>query len=103
MAQNNIDAIVLTGGTGIGPRDVTCEAVLPLLTRQLDGFGEAFRRLSFDAIGPRALLSRAIAGISGKTLVFAVPGSPNAVALALESLIVPLLPHARSMIQGGGH
>lgn len=97
------DAILLTGGTGIGPRDVTYEALLPLLERQLDGFGEAFRRLSFDAIGPRAILSRAIAGTLGQSLIFAIPGSPKAVQLALEKLIVPLLPHARAMVRGGGH
>jgi len=97
------NAIVLTGGTGIGPRDVTCEALFPMLERQLDGFGEAFRRLSFDTIGTRAILSRAIAGTIGATVVFAVPGSPKAVTLALEQLIIPLLPHARAMLEGGGH
>jgi molybdenum cofactor synthesis domain-containing protein len=96
-------SIVLTGGTGIGPRDVTYEALFPMLERQLDGFGEAFRRLSFDTIGSRAILSRAIAGTIGATAVFAVPGSPKAVTLALERLIIPLLPHARAMLEGGGH
>lgn len=96
-------SIVLTGGTGIGPRDVTCEALLPMLERPLDGFGEAFRRLSFDAIGTRAILSRAVAGTIGATVVFALPGSPKAVTLALERLIIPLLPHARAMLEGGGH
>jgi molybdenum cofactor biosynthesis protein B len=97
------NAVVLTGGTGIGPRDVTVEAVLPLLDRCLDGFGEAFRRLSFDQIGPRALLSRAMGGVIGQTLVFALPGSPKAVELALERLIIPVLPHSGSMLRGGGH
>lgn len=97
------EAVVLSGGTGIGPRDVTCEAIRPLLDRELEGFGEAFRRLSFDAIGTRALLSRAVAGVRGKCLVFVVPGSPKAVTLAIEQLIRPLLPHARAMLLGGGH
>jgi molybdopterin synthase catalytic subunit len=97
------DAVVLTGGTGIGPRDVTVEVVLPLFDRCLDGFGEAFRRLSFDQVGPRALLSRATGGVIGKTLVFALPGSPKAVELALERLIIPILPHAGSMLDGRGH
>ena len=97
------DSIVLTGGTGIGPRDVTCEALFPMLERQLDGFGETFRRLSYDAIGSRAILSRAIAGTIGTTVVFAIPGSPKAVALALEQLVIPILPHARAMLKGGGH
>lgn len=99
----HLEAVVLSGGTGIGPRDVTCEAIRPLLDRELEGFGETFRRLSFEAIGTRALLSRAIAGVRGSCLVFAVPGSPKAVALAIEQLIQPLLPHARAMLLGGGH
>ncbi|HEY5962373.1 MAG TPA: molybdenum cofactor biosynthesis protein MoaE [Polyangiaceae bacterium] len=97
------DAVFLTGGTGIGPRDVTVEAVAPLLERQLDGFGERFREMSWQTIGTRALLSRAIAGTVGNTVIFAVPGSPHAVRLALEELIIPLLPHAHSMLRGGGH
>jgi len=103
LTANGLEAIVLSGGTGIGPRDVTCEAVRPLLDRELEGFGEAFRRLSFDSIGTRALLSRAIAGVRTSSLVFAIPGSPKAVTLALEQLILPLLPHARAMLLGGGH
>jgi molybdenum cofactor synthesis domain-containing protein len=102
-AVDSFDAIVLTGGTGVGPRDLTPDAVQPLLTRQLEGFAEMFRRLSFDAIGTRALLSRAFAGTLGTTLLFGIPGSPPAVQLALESLIIPMLPHARAMIRGGGH
>jgi molybdenum cofactor synthesis domain-containing protein len=101
--KSGTDVVFLTGGTGLGPRDVTIPALDPLLDRKLDGFGEAFRRLSFDSIGSRGLLSRAIAGTIAQTLIFAVPGSPNAVRLAIESLIIPLVPHARSMILGGGH
>ncbi|HMA93378.1 MAG TPA: molybdenum cofactor biosynthesis protein MoaE [Polyangiaceae bacterium] len=103
MAANTIEAVVLSGGTGIGPRDVTYEAIRPLLDRQIEGFGEAFRRLSFDSIGTRALLSRAIAGVRANSLIFAVPGSPKAVTLAIEQLVMPLLPHARAMLLGGGH
>jgi molybdenum cofactor synthesis domain-containing protein len=95
--------IILSGGTGIGPRDVTVQAVEPLLQCHLEGFGEAFRRLSFDQIGTRALLSRALGGTIGATLVFALPGSPKAARLALEQLVIPLLPHARSMLAGHGH
>ena len=61
IAAGSVDAVVLTGGTGIAPRDVTCEAVAPILDKTLDGFGEAFRRLSWDEVGPRAILSRALA------------------------------------------
>ena len=88
------DVVILTGGTGITPRDVTPEAVRPLLSRELPGFGEAFRRLSQEEIGVHGLLSRALAGLSGDTLVFALPGSRRACVSALEALILPLLPHA---------
>jgi molybdenum cofactor synthesis domain-containing protein len=101
--KSGADVVFLTGGTGLGPRDVTIPALEPLFERKLDGFGEAFRRLSFDSIGTRGLLSRASAGTVGKSIVFAVPGSPNAVRLAISSLIIPLVPHARAMILGGGH
>ena len=94
------DAVVTTGGTGITARDRTPEALAPLLDRTLDGFGEAFRALSFDEIGPRAVLSRALAGVAGRTLVFALPGSRGAVRLAAERLLVPLLGHARVMAEG---
>jgi molybdenum cofactor biosynthesis protein B len=96
-------AILLTGGTGIGPRDVTYEAVTALLDKQIDGFGEHFRNLSIESVGTRALLSRAIAGTVGNALVFAVPGSPRAVELAVSRLVIPLLPHATSMLEGQGH
>lgn len=101
--EPGIDALVLTGGTGIGPRDVTVEAVEPLLDRKLDGFGEAFRRLSWDQVGARAVLSRAVAGTCNSRLVFVLPGSPKAVELGVEQLIIPLLRHALKMLAGGGH
>src|SRR5206468_3620602 len=78
-----IDAVVSTGGTGISPRDQTYEAIEGLLDRRLDGFGEAFRRLSWDEVGPRAILSRAIAGTVGPKVVVALPGSPRALSLAV--------------------
>lgn len=92
------DAIILTGGTGIAPHDVTFEAVEPLLEKQLPGFGELFRMLSFEQIGPAAMLSRALAGTRGKMLVFALPGSPKAVELAMDRLIIPVLPHAAGLL-----
>jgi molybdopterin adenylyltransferase len=91
-------AIILTGGTGISRRDVTLEAIEPLLEKQLPGFGEMFRSLSFHEIGARALLSRASAGTIQGTLVFALPGSPHAVKLAMEKLIVPELGHFVRMV-----
>jgi molybdenum cofactor biosynthesis protein B len=95
------DAVVMTGGTGIAPRDRTYEAVESLLDKRLDGFGEAFRRLSWDAIGPRAVLSRAVAGTRGTCIVVALPGSPAALALAVEQILVPILPHAVALVRGG--
>lgn len=99
-----VDAIVLTGGTGIAPRDRTIEAIAPLFDKTLDGFGEAFRRLSWDDIGPNAMLSRAIAGTLNGRVIFALPGSPKAVRLAVERLIAPVLAHAVGLASGrGGH
>lgn len=95
-----VDAIVLTGGTGIAPRDCTIEAIEPLLDKRLEGFGEAFRRLSWEQIGPRSVLSRAMAGVRAGRLVVALPGSPRAVELAVERLIVPILGHAVELLRG---
>jgi molybdenum cofactor biosynthesis protein B len=93
------DAVVSTGGTGIAPRDQTYEAVTALLDKVLDGFGEAFRRLSWDEIGPRAILSRAVAGTYRGGIVVALPGSPNAVRLGVEKLLAPVLGHAVALVQ----
>lgn len=90
----DIDVIVTTGGTGIAPRDVTIEAVTPLLDKEIEGFGELFRYLSFtEDVGTRALLSRAVAGTANRTLIFCLPGSTGAVKLALNRLILPELTH----------
>jgi molybdenum cofactor biosynthesis protein B len=97
------DAIVTTGGTGIAPRDRTYEAVCALLEKTLDGFGEAFRRLSWDEVGPRAVLSRAVAGIHRGRLVAALPGSPKAVVLAVDRVLAPILPHAVALARGEKH
>jgi molybdenum cofactor biosynthesis protein B len=98
-----VDAIVFTGGTGIAPRDVTYEAVAAKLDKTLDGFGEAFRRLSWDEIGPRAILSRATAGTIGTMLVFLLPGSTKAVGLGAKQLIAPILAHAVDLANGRTH
>jgi molybdenum cofactor biosynthesis protein B len=97
-----IDVVVTTGGTGISPRDRTYEAIEGLLDRRLDGFGEAFRRLSWDDVGPRAILSRALAGTVAGKIVVALPGSPRALALAVERILAPLLPHAVAVAAGRG-
>jgi molybdenum cofactor biosynthesis protein B len=91
--EGDVRAVVLTGGTGVAPRDVTPDTVEPLLERVIPGFGEIFRMLSFDEIGPAALLSRALAGLRAGRVVFVIPGSRGAVRLALERLIVPELAH----------
>jgi len=96
----DIDAVVLTGGTGIAPRDNTYEVLEGMFDKHIDGFGEAFRRLSWDSIGPRAILSRATAGTIGKVVVFSLPGSPNAVRLAVDSIIAKMLEHAVALVSG---
>jgi molybdenum cofactor biosynthesis protein B len=100
-ARSDIHAVLLNGGTGISRRDNTYDAVAAALTKTLPGFGELFRMLSYASVGSAALLSRATAGIivtpatfqSRHTLVFAMPGSPDAVELAMQKLILPELPH----------
>ncbi len=88
-----IDAVLLTGGTGVSSRDQTFETVTGLLTRPLPGYGEMFRMLSYQEIGAAAMLSRATGGLMDRTVVLSMPGSPAAVRLAMEKLIVPELRH----------
>lgn len=87
----SVDVIVMTGGTGIAARDVTPEALAPLLDKPIPGFGELFRWLSYSDIGTATIQSRAEAGLVGSMLVFSLPGSTGAVRLALEKIIVPQL------------
>jgi molybdenum cofactor biosynthesis protein B len=87
-------AAIFHGGTGLSRKDQTARALKVELDEMIEGFGELFRMLSYQAIGPYALLSRALAGVIDKKLVFALPGSENAVKLAMEKLILPVLPHA---------
>ncbi|HXZ84617.1 MAG TPA: molybdenum cofactor biosynthesis protein B [Myxococcota bacterium] len=93
LARGDVDAVIATGGTGVSPRDVTPEAIAPLVEKELAGFGELFRMLSFQEIGPAALLSRALAGTTAGKAVFVLPGSSGAVKLGMERLIVPELAH----------
>jgi len=88
-----VDVVVLTGGTGFSPRDVTLDAVAPLFDTAVDGFGELFRMLSWQQVGAAAMLSRAAAGLIGDRAVFLLPGSPKAVSLAMEKLILPETGH----------
>ena len=93
VARDYLDAILLTGGTGIAARDQTFETVSALITRPLPGYGELFRMLSYEEIGAAAMLSRAVGGLIEQTLLLTMPGSPKAVRLAMEKLIVPELGH----------
>jgi molybdenum cofactor biosynthesis protein B len=89
----NLDAIIINGGTGITARDGTTEVVKSVLDKELEGFGELFRMLSFQEIGPAAMLSRAVAGVRRGKLIAALPGSPDACRLAMEKLLIPELGH----------
>ncbi len=93
LACSSIQAILINGGTGVSKRDSTYETVSALLDKRLDGFGELFRFLSYQDIGSSAIMSRATAGVSGGTVIFALPGSEKAVRLAMEKLILPELGH----------
>lgn len=88
-----IQVILSNGGTGIAARDTTFDAIVALLEKRIDGFGELFRMLSYEEIGAAAMLSRATAGVANRTIVIAMPGSRNAVTLAMEKLIVPEIAH----------
>ena len=93
LGEGDADVIITTGGTGITSRDTTFEAVDALLDKRLDGFGELFRMLSFNEIGAAAIMSRATAGLARGRIVVALPGSENAVRLAMEKLLLPELGH----------
>ena len=93
VADPAVDAVITTGGTGITSRDSTFEAVDGLLQKRLVGFGELFRMLSYQDIGAAAMLSRATAGLAGRTIVIALPGSEHAVRLGMEKLVLPELAH----------
>jgi molybdenum cofactor biosynthesis protein B len=93
LARSGVGAVLLTGGTGVAPRDVTPEAIEPRLERVIPGFGELFRSLSYAEIGSAALLSRAVAGIAAGRVVVALPGSRGAIQLAMEKLVLPELGH----------
>ncbi len=90
---NEVDVAIFSGGTGITLTDITIETVLPFLDKVLPGFGEFFRRISFDHVGSAAVLSRAIAGVAKGKAIFCIPGSPDAVKTAVEMLILPESPH----------
>ncbi len=95
LQRDDVDAIVLTGGTGLGSRDRTVEAVRPLMEKELPGFGELFRMISYqEQVGTAAILSRAVAGGANGKLIVSLPGSKAAVELALTRVLLPELRHA---------
>jgi molybdenum cofactor biosynthesis protein B len=93
LGREGVRAVILTGGTGVAPRDVTPDTVEPLLDRVVPGFGELFRMLSYADVGSAALLSRALAGVASGRVVFVLPGSRGAVRLAMEKLVLPEIGH----------
>lgn len=92
-ADADVQVIISNGGTGIAARDTTYDVVAGRIDKRLDGFGELFRMLSWDEVGAAAMLSRAVGGVIGTTVIFALPGSSNAVRLAMEKLILPEMAH----------
>ena len=99
LRSRKVDAIITSGGTGVGPRDLTIKAVRPLLEKEVEGFGEIFRLISYEQIGSAAILTNALAGVARGKVIFCVPGSSQSVSLAVERLILPevghILKHAR--------
>lgn len=93
IEHNEIKVIITNGGTGISSRDVTVETVLPMLEKKIDGFGEYFRYLSFQEIGSRGIMSRAVGGTVGQKIVLCLPGSTKAVVLAMDKVILPQIGH----------
>ena len=95
-----LNLIIFSGGTGIAPRDTTFDVVNAWLVKPIPGFGEIFRYLSYQEIGSRAIASRAVAGVTNQKLIFSLPGSANAVKLALSQLILPEINHLFKQING---
>lgn len=91
--NQTINTIIVTGGTGFTPRDQTYDTIVPLFEKEMVGFGELFRSLSYEEIGPKAMFSRATAGSRAKSAIYVLPGSVNAVTLAMTKLIVPTVQH----------
>jgi len=99
IGDHNLQALVITGGTGMTPKDVTIEAIQPLFTKEMTAFGPIFAQLSYEEIDSAAILSRATAGVIGKTIIFCIPGSRKACQLACKVLIFPDLGHVVAHVQ----
>jgi molybdenum cofactor biosynthesis protein B len=103
LERHDVDAIIINGWTGIAPRDTTFEAVQGLLEKEISGFGELFRMLSYQDIGSAAMLTRATAGVAKGKVVVSLPGSTGAVELGMSKLILPELGHMLFLLQGERH
>lgn len=100
LSETKVDIIIITGGTGITPRDVTIESIKDLLDKEMPGFGELFRKISFEEIGSAAMVTRALAGVSNGKPIFCMPGSPNAVKKSMDCLIIPEIGHVVKHAKG---
>ncbi len=103
LEQPEVDAIIINGGTGIAPRDTTFEAIQELLEKEISGFGELFRMLSYQDIGSAAMMTRATAGVAKGKVVVSLPGSTGAVELGMTRLILPELGHMLFLLRGERH
>jgi molybdenum cofactor biosynthesis protein B len=103
LAQSDVDVIITNGGTGIAPRDTTFEAIQGLLEKEIPGFGEMFRMLSYEDIGPAAMLTRATAGVAQGKVIISLPGSTGAVELGMTKLVLPELGHMLFLLRGEQH
>ena len=103
LAQPDVDAIITNGGTGIAPRDTTFEAIQSLLEKEISGFGEMFRMLSYADIGASAMLTRATAGVANGKVIISLPGSTGAVELGMTKLVLPELGHMMFLLRGERH
>ena len=99
LGLEGVGLVIFDGGTGIAARDCTIEVVRPMLDKELEGFGELFRMLSYGEIGAAAFLSRALAGVARGRIVVALPGSPTACRLAMEKLLIPELGHMAHLLK----
>lgn len=99
LDEGTVDVVVTTGGTGLTPDDVTVETLRPLFDRQIPGFGELFRWLSYEEVGPMAMASRAAAGVVDDALVFCLPGSENAARTGAEQLLAPAVGHLLGLVR----
>lgn len=103
LERSDVDAIITSGGTGIAPRDTTFEAIQELLEKEITGFGEMFRMLSYEDIGTAAMLTRATAGVANGKVIVSLPGSTGAVELGMSKLVLPELGHMMFLLRGERH